>query len=110
MSAKFNFKTLDQPFEADWPVTVPVPQDGGEVVEVSFMARFRLLTPKRLEELSSNASDADALYRDMMPGLAASEAEPLTDDQFKEMFGRPYIRNAILSAYRDFTNGVAAKN
>ena len=33
MSLKFDFKTLEQPFEADWPVLVPVPQDGGGVQE-----------------------------------------------------------------------------
>lgn len=110
MSTKFDFKTLGQPFEADWPVTVMEPQDGGTVVAKEFMARFRLLGGDEIKQVMEVAEDDAAYIRKFFVGLAKSEGVELTEEVLELMLNRPFVRKALFEAWQKFQRGVAAKN
>jgi len=110
MSTKFDFKTLGQPFEADWPVKVPVPQDGGTVQEQTFMARFVLLSGEDIKKVMEVAEDDTAYIRRFFIGLAKSEGAELTDELLGQMLNTPFVRKAIFDAWQGFQRGIAAKN
>ncbi len=109
MTIKFDFGALEAPFEADWPVTVHVPQDGGEVQEQTFMARFRLLDTGQLEALQKSET-LDAFVNSYWLGFGKTEERELDDGLREKMLGRPYIRRGLIDAYRKFMTGVPGKN
>ncbi|MFN3513461.1 MAG: hypothetical protein ACK41C_10470 [Phenylobacterium sp.] len=110
MAVKFNFQSLDQAVEADWPVSVNVPTDGGKVEVQTFTARFKLLQQAEIEAAIAEAKDAYELARRFFVGFGKGEETTLTEDLFVKMMGTPYVREAIQAAYRNFTHGVAVKN
>ncbi|MFN3582617.1 hypothetical protein [Phenylobacterium sp.] len=62
MAQKFNFKRLEEPFEADWPVKVNVPEDGGKTTVEEFMARFRIVRdaqPPAIADPATELTDAE---------------------------------------------------
>jgi hypothetical protein len=109
MTAKFDFGSLGQPFEATWPVRVPVPQDGGTVVTQEFLARFRLLSSEQEAEAKAS-EDPDAFHRAFWIGLAGEDAAAFSPELAASMLARPYIRRALLNAYFEFVSGTPAKN
>lgn len=112
MSVKFDFKTLQTGFEADWPVIVKVPQDGGTFEDQTFMARFRALPEEEREEAQkkiNSGEDVDAWVNGFFVGLGREEGE-LTPELRKLMVGDPIVRQGIVNAYVKFTQGIAAKN
>lgn len=110
MSVKFSFKGLAEPFEAIWPVTVLVPQDGGTVEEQVFNARFRMLTKEEVEAVQAD-TDADAYHKAFFVGIPA---EDLDGEPFEAvqglMLSQPYVRIALIKAYTGFQAGIAVKN
>ncbi|WP_374569688.1 hypothetical protein [Phenylobacterium sp.] len=113
MTVKFSFATLEQPFEADWPVKVAVPLDGGGVEEQVFMARFRieLATSDEAEASPTPQAEATDAPKDFpfMVGLGKGEGE-LTDAMRAAMAARGYVRLAIYRAWQEFQHGVVPKN
>lgn len=110
MAAKFDFRSLERPFEADWPVTVSEPDDGGVVKESTFMARLRLLTDDQVKEIVKDDPDGRALYRAYFIGFGRSESETFSPELLETMLGHVFMRVAINAAYQSFCTGVAAKN
>ncbi len=113
MGPQFNFKSLGEPFEADWPVAVSVPQDGGTAEKQEFTARFRLVRQEELTEILAEAGkDELDVYRKFFVGFGkpTSEAEELTDEVFNQLVTTPFTREALLAAYRKFAQGIAVKN
>jgi hypothetical protein len=106
MAVKFSFATLEQPFEADWPVKVQVPKDGGGFEEQTFLARFRL------EPATDEAQTEPAAPGESFPFLVAlGKGEPeLTPELRKQLAARLYVRMAIYRAWQEFQMGVVAKN
>lgn len=115
MAVKFDFKTLGQPFEADWPVRVNVPQDGGGVQVEEFTARFRILTKEDFEVIAQGAAprlikgDPDG-YNTWRMCLVGLKDEELTSELMEAMMAAPYARQAIITAYQQFSQGIAVKN
>jgi hypothetical protein len=109
MASKFDFKGLDQPFEADWPVTVQVPQDGGTVEPQTFMARFRMIPPETVQELIKS-DDQDLYVKTLFVGLGAGEEADDFEALRAKMLSRPYVRLAIQRSFSEFQAGVPAKN
>lgn len=112
MSVKFDFKTLETGYEADWPVTVKIPIDGGLVEEQTFMARFRTPTPAERAELEA-MDTMKRLERAMeigFVGLAKSEDEPLTPELRARLWGEQTVQIALIRAYATFQTGTPAKN
>ncbi|HEY3697670.1 hypothetical protein [Phenylobacterium sp.] len=115
MAVKFDFKSLEQPFEVDWPVTVSEPQDGGTVKESVFTARIRLLTPEETESLNRKVvgedgpADINAWLNGMWIGLGAEEGE-LTSELRGLLLSRQYVRSALQKAYYEAAAGAPSKN
>lgn len=107
MTIKFDFKTLEQPFEADWPVTVMVPQDGGIVQEQVFDVRFRTLTPAELEEVDGSDQPAENKIR---KALVDVKGEDFTAELVETLIARHYIFVGLLRAHTSFVLGQPAKN
>jgi len=113
MAAKFDFESLDKPFEADWPVVVSVPQANGKVVEQRFSARFRLLDGDLAETIAmlrTADGPAEDIYRKFFVGFGANEEQTLTDELLTKMLQRPYVSSALLAAYTKFATGIPEKN
>lgn len=126
MSAKFDFKSLDTGYEADWPVSVPVPIDGGTVEMRDFMARFRTLTKAEIEALEQAEKDRDAdgegakalawletfkaTIRLGFVGFGKGENETLTPELFDKLWGHPPTQGALIKAWRTFVQVSPAKN
>lgn len=115
MTVKFDFKTLETGFEADWPVTVPVPTDGGGSQEQTFMARFRTPTPGEQAEIDAAKGERSVdqfkvALKIGFVGLAKSEGQTLTDAMFDRMWAAPNVQLALIQAYANFRSGAPAKN
>lgn len=110
MNPKFNFKRLGETFEADWPVVVSVPQDGGTVTKEEFMARFRLITDADLAEITKDDKDGKALYRAFWVGFGKGTDEEFTPELMEHVLSANYARGALFTAYQLFAQGIAAKN
>lgn len=110
MGAKFNFKGLSEPFEADWPVVVNVPESGGTVKEETFMARFRMIEADQADELRAGGRE-EAYVKAFFVGLGDGEEQPEDFDALRKlMLARPFVRVAIARAFAQFQAGIAAKN
>lgn len=113
MSAKFDFKTLHTGFEADWPVEVRVPIDGGAFETQTFMARFKSLTKEEQAELDAiedRVGKAERLLELGWLGLAASEDHELTSADRAEMLNAPNVVTAIYTAFTAFRTGIVRGN
>lgn len=110
MTVKFDFARLDQPFEADWPVLVQVPQDGGTVAEEQFMARLRMLSADELKSADKTDDPGRAVPRMAMIGFGKGEEQTFSPELLEKMMDVGYVRIALNRAYGQFSVGVAAKN
>ncbi len=107
---KFDFATLGTAIEADWPVKIPVPQDGGTVVVQDLTVRFRMVPEDELNLLGDGAAGNKASLRAVVIGFGKGVDEPFTAELFDQMLLKPYVRLALSNAYRDFCLGAPAKN
>ncbi|MDP1617493.1 hypothetical protein [Phenylobacterium sp.] len=115
MGAKFDFKSLGQPLEVDWPVVVKTPQDGGTFEEATFTGRFRILgkaeVEAMMEELNGGlVKDPYAWINAYWIGLGKDESETLTAEMREEMLSRNYIREGIIAAYQACARTAPTKN
>lgn len=107
---KFDYGSLDAPFEADWPVTVQVPQDGGESQEQKLVVRFRLVDDAELEALGEGVAAQKAALRQVVVGFGKSEEQAFSAELLERMLARAYVRNGLNKAYGQFVLGIPAKN
>ena len=105
---KFDFGSLERPFEAVWPVTVDVPVDGGKVEKQEFSVKFRMLTDDEVKVTDEQPVPGKALLRIAVVGLDG-EVE-FTPELLEKLISWPYVRLAMQNAYRQFAVGIAAKN
>lgn len=115
MGAKFDFKSLGQPLEVDWPVVVQTPQDGGTFEPQTFTARFRIMGKAEADAMvaqirAGEITDPYAWINAFWVGLGRDEAETLSQDLREEMLSRPYVREAIVSAYQTCARTAPTKN
>lgn len=108
---KFDFAALDSAIEADWPVTVPVPQDGGTVINQTLTVRFKMVSETDLAAMGDGIEGSKASLRAVIIGFGKGEDTPFSPELLDKMLAQPYVRLALNNAYRDFALGqVAAKN
>lgn len=107
---KFDFEALDHQIEADWPVKVSVPQDGGKVKVQEFSIRFRLLPDEELESLGNGVEAAKASLRLVIVGFGKGQDGELTEPLLEKMLSRAYVRSGLNTAYGEFALGIAPKN
>lgn len=113
MSAKFDFKTLETGFEADWPVKVNRPKDGGQVEVREFDARFRSPTPAitaEAEAIEDIGARLKFTLKSCMIGLGKSETEALTPELFEALWADTAAMRALVVAFGEFRTGSPAKN
>ncbi len=109
MSVKFDFKTLETGFKAVWPVNVNVPQDGGAIEVQTFDAVFLALTPEETDE-AQKAKDPNAWANKFWVGLPNVDPAEFTDAYRKKFLDRAYVRQALITSYIQFLQGIPAKN
>lgn len=107
MTLKFDFKTLEQPFEADWPVTVQVPQDGGGTQDQTFDVRFRTLTT---EEQAETDKAADPQAAKLRKAIVDVKGETFTPELVDQLLSRGWVLLGLLRAHTKFVLGQPAKN
>jgi hypothetical protein len=107
---KFDFGSLDSAFEADWPVTVQVPLDGGKSEEQTFQVRFRLVDDEELAQLGDGVEAQKKALRKVVVGFGKGEAETFSAETLEKMLARAYVRSGLNRAYGQFVLGIPAKN
>lgn len=113
MSNKFDFKTLETGFEADWPVVVRKPVDGGTFQDQTFTARFKTPTQSERDEIAAIAEWQPRLKRALqigLVGLGKDEGETLTPELFEALWGIQTVQLGLINAYGAFQSGAPAKN
>lgn len=110
MTAKFDFKTLGSPIEADWPVKISVPQDGGTVEIQELDVRFRLLTEEQIKALDAKDNAIKNALREAIIGFGKSETTPFTPQLLEELLAAPYAVRGLNQGYGEFSIGIAVKN
>lgn len=106
---KFDFASLDAPYEADWPVNIPVPQDGGKIQKQKVILRFRTVPDGDLIEMGQGAEAAKAGLRAVVVGFGKAEEQTFSPALLDLMLERAYVRLALIAAYGEFALGQAAE-
>jgi hypothetical protein len=90
-------------------VNVNVPQDGGGIEVQTFDAVFLALTPEETDA-SQQAKDPNAWPHKFWVGLPEVEPAEFTEALRKKFLDRAYVRQALITAYIQFLQGIPAKN
>ncbi len=113
------------PDTVDWPVHIPVPQNGGTVKRHKMTASFRLLDIEELRQRVGGdadlfgrvlSSDADGVFlRDVLVGWRGVEDEdgneaPFTDENRDALLRSVAARTALTEAFVQMLQGRQAKN
>lgn len=101
---------LAQKREIDWPVTVNVPQDGGNTVKATFTARFEVLDQAEMEKVVLDGGDLWKRVLVDWKGVADEDGTEIAySDEAKEKLVKiVYVRNALSAAYGELQSGRAA--
>lgn len=102
--------------EVLWPVTVPVPQDGGTVTEVEIQIRYKLLTRSRMDELPRlPAKEQDGALLDHITGWEGVQATdgkdvPFSRDNLIALLDIGPVQRAVVRGLYEASRGAPAKN
>lgn len=110
MAQQFDFKTLGSPIEADWPVKINVPQDGGATQVQTLVARLRLLTEQQVKDFDAQPDAINSALKAAVVGFGAAEKTTFTPELLEQMLAVPYVKRALNLAYGEFSNGISVKN
>lgn len=113
-----------------WPVTIPVPMDGGEIETLEFKGRFKRFKQKETEEILKRAVSANRAFMtgsepkdsDTDLGIAPevmigwedmpgdSGTVPYTAEGMEQLLSYGGAARAIVEAWNESLNGKKAKN
>ena len=99
----------------NWPVTINVPVDGGNIQEHVCTADFEILTQKEYDE-KANEGDVALLNRVVVglgPDVQHEDGSQITcTDANKSLLfnSAPFVRVGFINAYHDAARGAAVKN
>lgn len=111
MDLEFDFDALDTQIEADWPVEVSVPKDGGKTEIQKLNVRYRLLSDAELEAVNAPGKDsAREAMRLAIVGFGKDTKREFTPAALEKMLSKGYVRLALNRAYGGFSMGIPAKN
>lgn len=106
----------DENVIVDWPVTINVPVDGGQVEPHRVTVRYMLLDSRKLKGMDAN-SPAKPTLREHVKGwgdefVNKKTGEPLlfNDDTLEALLAKPYIQRAFTIGLIEASSGAAAKN
>lgn len=102
----------------EWPVTIPVPQDGGGVKKFQARAEFEHLTQAEIDEILAGGNDIDLMLRAVTgwpDGQFQDErGEPLafSPENLARLMQIQYVRLAFMQAHFQVQQGreAARKN
>ncbi|HVY34998.1 MAG TPA: hypothetical protein VG960_11330 [Caulobacteraceae bacterium] len=110
MATKFKFESLGQPFEADWPVLVPTPVDGGKTVDEEFMVRWRRLPADQAQVIEAGPDGAREVIRQSLVKVYDDEKDVMTPELVEQLLGETRVRLAFFRSLNSFAMGAAVKN
>jgi len=113
-----------------WPVTIPVPMDGGEIETLEFKGRFKRFKQKETEAILKRAVSANRAF---MTGSEPSDSDtdlgiapevmigwedmpgdsgtvPYTAEGMEQLLSYGGAARAIVEAWNESLNGKKAKN
>jgi hypothetical protein len=100
------FKVSKNRIVKDWPVVIPVPQDGGRVMKYDAKADFEIITQPEHDALNARGGqDADLLNRVVVgwpeDQFQREDETPLlfNDEAKAQLFAISYVRQAFVTAY-----------
>lgn len=100
------FKVAKNRVVKDWPVVIPVPQDGGRVMKYDAKVDFEIISQPEHDALSvRGGTDADLLNRVVVgwPGgqFQHEDETPLlfNEESKTQLFAISYVRQALVAAY-----------
>lgn len=106
---------IQQPDTFTWPVEVWIPRDGGKKVKATFTAEFKALDQdeidNNLRDLRDGNPDADFATGCLVgwKGLQDGGTElPFSDEAKVKALRKPYVRNAIVTAFFESISGKSA--
>ena len=110
--------TIEKPKQIKWPVTVSIPRDGGSAAKAVFTAHFRIIPGNEFNAIYQNGGNDEDLLRNVVVGFGNDVLDesgtPLvfSQESLDHLIGIPYVRNALVSAYLDLSQGkkAATKN
>ncbi len=93
-----------------WPVTIAVPQDGGNTVKSSCSVEFEVLTQDDIERLNAEGKDLLDVAVQGWAGISLDDEEELavSEENRKRLIAIPYVRAALFAAYNELQTGRAA--
>lgn len=98
-----------------WPVRVRVPMDDGQFADATFDCTFKALGQERLEALVAGEISETDLLREAAVGPwqgvedAAGDALPFSEAARDRLLSIPYVRRAMIEAYREAMSGQAVR-
>lgn len=98
-----------------WPVTIPVPADGGSHVNQNVEIEFKLLEQPEIDQ-AVNSGDPDVtLFNVCVVGWKQIQDESGKEMDYSDtlrcgLANMPYFRTAVINAYREVMQGGATKN
>ena len=107
--------TLKTEHTFSWPVRIKVPMDGGQFADATFDCTFRALEQGRLEALIQGQIGETDFLKEAVVGPwegvqdAAGETLPFSEKARDQMIAIPYVRKAMIVAYREAMNGEAVR-
>ena len=104
---------LKKPGTLFWPVTIPIPKDGGRTQKVICDIEFHLLDQDDFNEYV-HAGDDQSFLRGVMRGWRrvvdeAGEPVEFTDETRDQFINIPYARVALVNAYHEMVAGGARR-
>lgn len=110
--------TIEKPKQIKWPVTVSIPRDGGNATKAVFTAHFKMIPANEFNAIYQGGGNDEDLLRTVVAGFGDDVCDesgaPLvfSQESLDQLIGIPYVRNALVSAYLDLSQGkkAAAKN
>ncbi len=109
---------IENPKEISWPVTVNVPRDGGNTTKSVFTGKFSVITSAEFAAIYANGGNDEDLIHNVFKGwgddICDEFGSPLefTEDNLNMVIAKPYVRNGIVAAYLEISQGkkATAKN
>lgn len=108
------FRIVEKLPAVEWPVKIPVPQNGGTVEPHEISVTFQQLSDKELQGKYKTQTKREFLL-EVITNWSGVENEdgspvPFSAEKLEKVLGVSYARDAIFEAYQSMILGIAEKN
>lgn len=93
-----------------WPVTISIPQDGGNTVKASCTVEYEVISQAEIEQAAAEGKDLlDRVVRGWSGiSLDSDEELAVSDENKAKLLAITYVRAALFSGYSEVQVGRAA--